>query len=803
MKAKYESGAEFKENRSLELYAVWEKYYISVSGNQQLITIGEEGCDEANAKRILAASNYDGAYSVSLSSLTGITDWAHVKVVNKDILVWADPNKEGTGLRYVTIKITNEVGAECGVQIQQEGNFVRLYDNAGVLVRNGAGADIMFDKNGRYNDVGAPRFNVTTSLGEFTCDVEYLDGATNFLNVNVVDGKTLSISCVENTGTARKAVLIIKSGSVVRRYSVEQKPATISVTYRYVDPSSDETIELYVHEQDCGTGFNESISGLSVNQEVRLDDKVLVFSGWWSTGDFRILKQGQQLYGDVVCDAYYAKYEIGVDFDTSYSPYQEYLEKKLGAEFVDNVVRFHSGTSFVYDYRGVPDYSSFFPKKEKKYVEDLMAYSSNLWIRFYEYPIQGLSLTTESVLNSNSSFLSLKPTDVSYLKGNARCWTYTVSCDEYLVEIVKDQNGDDVLQPYEESRQEEVSVWSYTGVECGLEICQNCPKVERQGWDERLLTYYGVSEDQYYDVCFAGKEINNTNCKLEVKHEISEIANGGGLINNTRFRIVYYGSSSFSAVSHDKVNESQTIYVRGGQVFDAMTWLAMYLGALERAESNGKPLSGMIQAFEDFFGDYTDEVETVLEAGGNISDVVDIGKELKVDLSGEVYGKILLDHTVTTGAYRLVVTSQNIRDLEQLKKNINLGDPTTVGKMKGILGKTLGGAIKIFGYLDIALDGLDNGIRWELKADVDYVRKVHNAVYDIYNCDIPEVFRGVKNGFFIEANNGLGGKFMVTKKGQKNVSPQNPYEFEWNKIYTVTEIEDFWETTMLSMNTKN
>ena len=46
VKAKYESGAEFKENRSLELYAVWEKYYISVSGYQQLITIGEEGCDD-------------------------------------------------------------------------------------------------------------------------------------------------------------------------------------------------------------------------------------------------------------------------------------------------------------------------------------------------------------------------------------------------------------------------------------------------------------------------------------------------------------------------------------------------------------------------------------------------------------------------------------------------------------------------------------------------------------------------------------------------------------------------------------
>ena len=101
---------------------------------------------------------------------------------------------------------------------------------------------------------------------------------------------------------------------------------------------------------------------------------------------------------------------------------------------------------------------------------------------------------------------------------------------------------------------------------------------------------------------------------------------------------MYHGSSSFSAVSYDKGIESQTIYVRSGQVFDAMSWLAMYLGALERAEANGKPLSGMIQAFEDFFGDKTEEVEEVLEAGGDIYDIVEGSEGLNADLSGEVYG---------------------------------------------------------------------------------------------------------------------------------------------------------------------
>lgn len=802
---KYVPGAQYVANASADLYAKWEK--LAIVASREVVSLGINGCSAENPERVFLNAEFNGKLYFTVRSQFGATDWLHVELENKEVRISADPNNQGDTLRGATIVVSNGYGVECCIGVIQEGNFIRLVGDDGVIESAGNHVDICYDENGKYKGENPSFFRVNTGINSFSVEIEYEEGAEAFVQVNnIVEGNGFFLECAHNQGVARKATIVIKSGKVVQRYSVEQEPRTISVTYRFLDPRNDETVELYVHKQDCGTGFIDSFSEWSVEPSVRVKDKELAFSGWRSTQGFRVLKQGEALYEDTVCDAYYTKYETGVDFHTNYSPYQEYLEKKLGAQFLDDVVRFSNKniTSFAYDYRGVPDYQNFFPASEKKYVEDLLLHSSNLWVKFYEYPVQGLTLGSESVLNNNSSLLSMKLKDLFYLKDNAKCWWYTISSGKRGAETVEDQNGNEVLCPCKDSFREDVLLWSYSGIECYLGVLHTRPSVEYQGWDERLASYYGISEEQYNDVRFTGKELNGTSCKLEVKHEISENTHEGGYLVNTSYRVVYYGNSSFSAVSHDKGVESQTIYVRKDKVFEAMTWLAMYKGALERVDENGRPsLSGTIQTFTEFFGNKADAVEKAIDVGQDIHEVVDIKDGLIEDLSEDACGKVLLYTDTAKGVRYLIVRGDSYKDIETLKKQIELADQSTTGKLKNSVGKTIGGAFKFFGYVDIIFKYSDKAIRWELKADTDYVKNVHNAVYDIYGCEVPEVFRGVSNGFYVMARSGRSGNYSIEGKGQINVSPNNPFKLEWNKLYTVTEIDDFWQTSLLSMYWKS
>ena len=558
-------------------------------------------------------AEFHGQLYFTVRSQFGATDWLHVELENKEVRISADPNTSGDTLRGATIVVSNGYGVECCIGVIQEGNFIRLVGENGVIEPTGNQVALSYDEFGNYDGSNKrPTFHVNTGIDNYTYEVKYKDGEESFVTIEK-NGNQFVVSCSNNEKSEREATLVIKSGSLERSYRIVQEAKTLAVTYRLVCGTQDEEI---VRSHKYGTPVTLSASEAGLPDTVIIKGVDVPFVGWKSTKTMQLLTSNDPICEDTTCVAYYALIVASSNANAQFEPVFE--------------------SQIFFSWKGGPrqfEGPVIEPLGNQNLIENL--------VLCYEYP-KTLSLDSFA-LSENCSFANF--TEGSYYEveevfdvdgtfyadtvKNASVWMGTIRSEErstYLRSVLVDGKEVKIAIPYTDSRSQNVRFTTHCGFSQTMMVTQLPPRVKNYGWDARLEEY-GISEDQFNDLLYFGGPTDKPNCDIEVIHMLEE--DEYGYKKYTGFRLSYDGLSSYVATADDDV----ITYIKKEEAYKVIEAIGFRIGQLNLIKNDTEGINSLVEEINaklDNMGDATGIGVKITEAG---LELVSAGAEFIQSLS--------------------------------------------------------------------------------------------------------------------------------------------------------------------------
>ncbi|MBQ2031305.1 MAG: InlB B-repeat-containing protein, partial [Lachnospiraceae bacterium] len=553
---KFAPGAKYTENADATLYAIWEKYFVSV--NRPKVTFDENGNRNVAPQTVLLMSNYSGSFYAWVKETIGGDDWLEVQVEGNTLKIWADANLSGTGTRKAIISVSNDSEAGCTVEVEQKGNYIQLKDETGKILESGENQQIWFDETGKYNDDGMPFFYVKTLIDSYTCAVEYDEGTEGFLTVNTL-GNQVIIKCQPNQGYERAATLVVTSGAVVERYRIVQQVKQVFVTYQQVRGQQIESVTV---QQDYGSKILRQNSEMLIPESYVIDGVVTPFVGW-RTPDNVFVAQGEKVYEDTTVLAVYSTMRLYV---TDKNKQMVLDVKALRCDYQGNIQNVRLD-----DLRDEEMRAALRKQLNEAHLgtvtDEIFGNWEKAYAVYYEFPIRTNGEPPFIWKNDNSFSLELEEYGLSHNRirrtsgeeysdpnheDRAMIWVYGLKVSDYVGETVVNDKGKEVFAPYEQSRGAVLRLSDQSGELLAATLIQSGPSIEHHGWNEGLM-YYGITKEQFYDVRYTGGATPIQGCSVNVSHSITK-GSDGVFTNKSTFQISYTGEGSFVAIGEqDKV----------------------------------------------------------------------------------------------------------------------------------------------------------------------------------------------------------------------------------------------------------